>query len=369
MTQPSSNNPFEQAISDPDYVPKSVESNGGSSSPTEAEIEAAKAAEAQKSNIPTPDVVFGEEYKDRKWEDVKTVFDEKTQKLSEYEAELAELKTKKPNYSKPEVAEWDAWLGNGGIEDYGIFTKIKTLDADSLDHIDALVTKRLIENPEFRGMESQIKKEYIDKYNLESTEEKPLTDEQIKFNQAKIAVEGKEAKQFLSGLKSKLQVQQPDPEAKTKSIEKKKSDWMPIIDQVFGELKTVKIPVLKKDGTGKTVKDDKGNDMIESLADFQVPEHLQAKLKNEYQSEVEKFPNVDAKSAELLKASALNRIVVDNLPYIVSSALQQKETELHDFYQKKYGGQVLKQPGASGGQPPSESNKDTMENYRKTVHS
>ncbi|HMG15017.1 MAG TPA: hypothetical protein VK590_06205 [Saprospiraceae bacterium] len=371
--------PFATATTDANHVPKVVEQNnegaagsGGDEAAKLAAEEAAKSAITGKSADEikpiTADSIFGEEFKDKSFDDVKVEFQTRGEKLSKAESELAEARSKKPAYFDTEVAEWDAWLANGGVKDHGLFSKIKSLDSNTLDDIDAIITKQVIENPAFKGMEDRLKKEIVDKYQLEITEENKLTEEDIRFNRAKITSDAHKAKEFLGGLKSKLQVQQVDPESATKMAQKNKEAWAPIIDKVAAELKTIPIKIPKRDEEGKIKKDEKGNDILETYAEFQVPEHLQAEYKSLFQSKAETFGGTDEKSEGQLRSVMINKFCIEKLPYIVSHALQHQQTELQKEYDKKYGGKGVKEPGGNPNQSGATSSKEKMNEFTKTIN-
>lgn len=366
-----SKSPFTQASTDENHIPKHLQSpeNTGKTPEQIAAEEAAKAASAAaNTDENTPEKIFGEEYKEKKWEDVKTDFHSSRQKLADYETKMKELSEKQPEFADPVVAEYNAWIKNGGDKDFAVFSAIRSLDGNTLDEIDAIVTQRVIENPKFKGLEAQLKQELITQYQLESTTENPLTEDQIKFNRAKIGSEADKAKEFLSGLKSKMQVQQPDPEAATKAIQKQKEAWTPIIEKVFKDFKSVPIALPKKDEQGKIVKDDKGNVSFDEFEQYQVPDHLQARYKELYTENVHAFGSVNEKSEQSLKAALYNKFIVDNMPYMIDHALQKQKVELDAFYEKKYGGGFV--PKGPGGNPNagSKSTKETMTKFQQTIN-
>src|ERR1035437_9060819 len=97
----------------------------GGTGKTEAEIaaetEAARiAAESGKPEEITPDKIFGEEYKEKKWDDVKGEFVSVRQKAADLEKENTELKGRKPTFANTEVEEYNAWIANGGVADYNM---------------------------------------------------------------------------------------------------------------------------------------------------------------------------------------------------------------------------------------------------------
>lgn len=321
----------------------------------------------------TPDKIFGESWAGKKWEDVKSDYDTRVQKVSEYEKLIEDQKNKRPEYANEDVEAFDAWVRNGGSSDVNVFSRVRTVDVTKLDGIDAIITQKVIEHPQFRGMEGQLKQELIDQYNLVSTDEKPLTDEQIAFNKAKLEVEASKSKEYLSGLKGKMQIQRADPAEQQKAFEEAKvkhiQGWTPVIDKVFADFKSIPISIPKVGDSGKIEKDDKGNVVFENLGEYPVPEHLQKQYKDLFAADVAKFPVLDANSESRLRQSAINRFKVENDAYIMAHALDKQRTSLIEEYDKKYGGAgTLPPPGPKGG--PNNNNLSTAEQhntFRTTV--
>lgn len=331
-----------------------------------AEASAAAAAEAAKGGTPagtppagegiaTPDTIFGEEWKDKKWDDVKADYQTKAQRLAELEKENTEIKGRSPQFADPEIAEYNAWVANGGQKDYGIFSMVRSVDSAALDGVDAIVAQKVIENPNFKGFEPQLKQEIIDQYQLESTDDRPLTDEQIKFNRAKLKVEETKAKEYLTGLKGKMQVKAADPEAATKAAAARADSWAPVVDKTLSDIQKLAIPILKVGAEGKNVKDDKGHDVFDNFGEYSLPEHLKGKYKD-IAMQVLSTIDVNDKTAKELPAFLKMRMVIDNLPYIVSHVADVTRKQVIDEYDKRYGGAgAPPPPGAKGGHNGSSS--------------
>lgn len=316
----------------------------------------------------TPDLVLGEEWREKKWEDVKSDYQTKKERLDILEKENAEIKGRSPQFADPEIAEYNAWVSNGGIKDYAAFKLIKNVETSTLDSVDAIIAQRIIQNPEYKGLEGMLKREIVEKYKLVSTEDDPLSEEQITFNKAKLDIEAKGAKEFLSGEKVKMHVQVPDPEAQAKVTAKRVESWNPIVDKTLSDIKSIPIPFLKIGEEGKTVKDDKGQDVIDSFGDYPIPDHLKGRYK-EMAMQVLSSADVNEQMAKELPGFLQMKMIVDNLPYIISHVTQVTEKRLIDEYDKKYGGAgQLPPPGAKGnpGGTPS-SNAEQFNSFRNTI--
>lgn len=310
-----------------------------------------------------PHTIFGDEYKDKKWDDVKSEYQSLRQKTTEYEKQIEAAKNTKPSYANDEVAAYDAWVRNQG-GDLATFSLLRTSDIDKMDGIEAIVAQRVIENPQFKGHEARLRKQIVDQFKLVSTEENPLTDEDISFNKATLEGEAVKSKGFLNGLKTKMAVQAVDPEVEKQryadEYKKHIDGWNPVINRVFDNFKTVPLEIVKRDETGKNIKDASGQDVYESVGEYVVPEHLQKKYRDLFSAEVGKFPALSADSESRLQASLQSRFKVDNQPYLLTFALDQERTKLIDEYDKKYGGGARpNEPGPKGanvpGSPLSES--------------
>ena len=281
--------------------------------------------------------VFGDEYKEKKWDDVKSDYLTKAERLSVLEKELEAAKQASPKYANETVAAYDAWVKNGGVDDFRVFGVVKNFK-DDMDNIDALVAKQIIENPHFVGFEDMLKEKLIEEYKIEATEENGLSEKQVEFNKAQLSSEALKAKQFLSEQKGKLQVTQAPNNALTEeNLAKRKTDWGMATSKVLSTAKSLSIPVAKVDGDATK---------FEDFMNFQVPETIINKYQQEFTDAYASFTDVSEEAVNQLKGQAYQRMIAENLPFIIKAAIDKKEAEMTEAYDKKYAGYVLKDPGS-----------------------
>lgn len=291
-------------------------------------------------NTETPFDVFGEPFKDKGWVDVKSDYEARVKRAQELESELAEVQSRVPEFADPEIAQYNSWVKNGGIKDYSLFSRIKSVGTETSD-IDALVLKRIAENPSFIGMESRLKADILKDFPIEGTVENPLSDEDIAFNKAKISAQAQEARQYLNTLQSKLQVPAAvTPTDKAALVEKRKGDWSAATETMFSQLNTIPLQRMVKEGD---------KEKLEKVLDYQIPDHLIQAAK---QRVIEYFPNHADVSPEILKtvqASVMQSLVFENLPHILNTVLDAERARWQEEADKLYGGGILpKSPGGVG---------------------
>jgi hypothetical protein len=281
-----------------------------------------------------PHEIFGDEFKDKKWEDVKTVIS----RVPDLEKEVETLKGKQPEYANQTIAQYDNWVKNGGVDDFGVFNMVKNIKED-IDDVDALVAKEILENPEYAKFQSQVKQRIIEKYNIEATEENGLTEEQVLFNKASLSKDAKSAKTFITQQLEKMQVpQSPAKPNNEEVIAKRKVDWTAATEQSLSKITKVGIPYVKKDGDKET---------IETLMEYQIPENIRKQAQEQFVEIFSRVGDATPENIKQLENEFKADFILKNLPYIVSAAVSKKEAELTEAYDKKYAGMVVKDPGGS----------------------
>lgn len=279
-----------------------------------------------------PHEIFGDDFKDKQWDDVKNVIS----KVPELEKEVETLKTKQPSYANETIGQFDNWVKNGGVDDFGVFNMVKHIK-DDIDDVDALVAKEILENPEYAKFQSQVKQRIIEKYNVEATEENGLTDEQVQFNKAALSKDAKAAKSFIKSQTEKMQIPQSQSAQNNEElVAKRKNDWLLAAEQSLSKITKVGIPTVKKDGE---------KDVFETFVEYQIPENIKKQYQERFAEVFSRVSDVTPESTKQLENEFKADFILTNLPYIVSAAVAKKETELIEYYDKKYAGGVIKDPG------------------------
>jgi len=288
---------------------------------------------------------FGEEYKGKTVDDIKA----SVREAAELKAKLSETPPM-PKFASKLAEEYDAWVRNGGTDDYSVFKTVKSTGADMND-IDALIAQKIIEEPAYVGMEKQLKDQILSKYQIEATEENGLTPEQVEFNKRTLSVEAKKAKEFLNKQVEKLQVQQTPTGPTEEQVKQRNENWDKAKTNVVSKLQKINIPITKKDGE-KTA--------VENYMEFSVPQDMlesySAKLTEQFSANVD----VSEQTVQSYQGLLVNSLIVDLMPQIIKSAVDKREAELIDEYDKKYAGHVLKDPGNT---PPGSTTPKAQDAY------
>lgn len=302
-----------------------------------------------------PHEVFGDDYKDKDWaatgEDVKA----KLQKVSEYETEIEKLRSTPPSFASDTVAKYDAWVRNGGIEDFSIFNVVSGFKPEMND-IDALVAKRIIENPKLLGSEKYIKEGILKQYPTTDEDGNPLDAGQVSYNQGLLAGEAVEAKKFIQSQAAKMQVQQSAaPVNKEELLATRTTAWTSAGEQLSAKLKTIPVSIpVEKDG--KTVD--------EKILDFAISEaEVTAEVK-ELAQFYSKHVDVNQQTLIEMEIQAKQNILLKKIPLIIKAALDGQRATIVDEYDKKYAGAVLPDPGSA---PPASFKAGSNDEHIQSV--
>jgi len=302
--------------------------------------------EAPKAEAKTtlPHEIFGDDYKEKDWEAVKTEFQTRSQKVQELETRLKEMEDKTPEYADEEVAAYDAWLRNGGKKDYEAFSFVKSYDSEKVDDIEKVVMKQVMENPDLRPYKDKLKEQLIEKYGLAATENNDLTPEQVALNKALFRDVAKQADDFLKQQSDKLKVVDA-PKAKFEEIVKERQPkWQSVAEAALTEMSKIQIPIIEKEGQ---------NYVDKVFGEFELPskviEDYKAKLLPQLSDMYAKASDPTPEMVQHLKGQVFSRTIIDNLPWIISQVKSKVESDVTEFYDKKYNGGIT--PKAPGGTP------------------
>lgn len=302
--------------------------------------------------------VFGENFKDKKIDDVAGEFKSMTARIQEYENKIKEIETRSPQYADVEVAEYDAWIKNGGTKDYSVFKQIQSFTeetAKTMDAIDKIVLKTVIEEPSYKGYEQKLKQKLIDQYGIEANEINGLDEETVRFNKVKLERDAKDAEKFVLEQKSKLKVEGQAPINQNELIEKRKPIWKQVADNASTLLSKIPIPM--------TVSEN-GQSKIEKLTDFEVPQELVDEYRNQIVEVYSKYGDATPEMQQTAILQAQRELVYSNLPKIVNHVADVVRKQVIDEYDKKYGGgNHPKPPGSASTQTTAAQDlKQWMEN-------
>lgn len=296
-----------------------------------------------------PHEIFGDEYKDKDWDVAKEELSTKLNRVKEIETRLQELESATPAYANDEVAAYDAWIKNGGTADYELFQTVKNFKSEEADDIDKVVAQQLLMHPELKPFKDKIKEKLINDYGLVSTDDNELSDEQIAFNKVNFKSKVQQAEDFLKQQSDKLKIVEA-PKAKLQEvIAQREQGWMPEVEKALTFAHKIQIPTIVKEG----------DKYVNAVAgEYELPEKVMQQYKAELIPQLTKayseFTDPTPEAINQVKAQVLNRVIIDNLPWMISQVQATTEKKVIDEYDKKYNGGVIpKAPGSAstGGDP------------------
>ena len=247
--------------------------------------------------------------------------------LREEKTALEEKLAAKPktNFANDEVALYNEFVKETGTHDYGVFNKINSADLATLEPMEALITKYVLDHPEQSGKEPQIRKYFEKKYNVDPEQ---VDDAELEVNKLPMVADGATAKKELQVLKDKLKVpeiaddpstpKELTPEAKA-TLE---SGWSNVGQQVSTALAKLKVPI--KDGK-------------EALLDYEISESEQKEITEFVKGyAVENQMELNETNAKTISTMVYNQLMINKLPEIVHSVFEKArsltEEQVHALY-------------------------------------
>lgn len=266
--------------------------------------------------------------------------------LRQAKAELEQKLELKPktNFANDEVALFNEFVKETGTRDYGVFNKINSADVATMDSMEALVTKYVLDHPEQSGKEPQIRKYFEKKYNVDP---ETVDEAELEVNKLGLDADGASAKKALQEVKDKLKVPDPslEPDApKELTPEQKKSlqtGWNNVGQQVSAALGKLKVPI-------KNGKD--------PLLDYEVSESEQKEITEFVQNyAVENQMELNETNVRTVSTMVYNQLMINKLPEIVHSVFEKArsltEEQVHAIYENP-------SPARNTDQPPTPAAPD-----------
>lgn len=333
-----------------------IENNEGTPPASASAAANPPAAEQPKGMLPAD--IFGEEFKDKQWDDVKSDYTTRIQREKELNERLQEIESRQPEFADPEVAEYNSWIKNGGTKNYNLFNRIKSVGEETSD-IDALVLQKVVENPAYLGHEEKLKAEILKDTPIMSTDDIELSEQDIAFNKAKLSEKATKAREYLKSQQEKLQV--PAIAATTDKaavIAKRKEDWTAATETMFSALKTIPLQRVVKEGD---------KEKFEKVLDYQIPDHLIQAYKEQMISIYPNHADVTPENLKIAQSNVMKNIVFENLPYLFSSLLDAEKVKWDEEQEKLYGAAVRPKPpgGGSDGGGVTDTVKGAKDHFSK----
>lgn len=259
--------------------------------------------------------IFGDRFKtvdEAKQANISGIFDE-AKSLRGANAELeAKLSIKpKTNFANDEVALYNEFVKETGTKNYEVFSRINKADVATMDSMEALVTKYVLDHPEFTGKEANVKKYFEKKYNVDPD----LVDEEdLAINNVGMQADGAAAKKSLQSLKEKLKVPEPiEDTAKPKvlspeEISKLQTGWGNVGQQVSTSLGKLSVPI--KNGK-------------EPLLDYEISDSEKKEVAEFVQNyAVENQMELNESNVKMISTMVYNQLMINNLPNIAHSIFE-----------------------------------------------
>ncbi|MBU1613606.1 hypothetical protein KKC87_04255 [Patescibacteria group bacterium] len=274
--------------------------------------------------------IFGERFKtvdEAKQANIPGILDE-TEILRQEKVSLQEKLNLKPktNFANDEVALFNEFVKETGTKDYGMFSRINSADVATMDSMEALVTKHILDNPNLAGKEANVRKYFEKKYNVDPD----LVDEDdLAINRIGMEADGATAKKSLQSLKEKLKVPEPiidvqkpkelTPEEKAQL----QTGWGNVGEQVSTALGKLKVPI--KNGK-------------ESLLDYEISDSEKKEITEFVKSyAVENRMELNETNVKTVSTMVYNQLMINKLPDIVHSVFEKArsltEEQVHSLYE------------------------------------
>ena len=169
----------------------------------------------------TPDQLRSDILKEIFGDRFKTVDEVKSANISQSLEELEQLRQKhqelesklavkpKSNFVNDEVAIFNEFVRETGINSYEVFKDLSDTDMANIDPMDALVYDYLLKNPSLVGKKVQVRKHLEKKYNVDPNE---VDEDTLEVNKIGLLADSAVAKRGLVDLKAKLKVPEPEPD-------------------------------------------------------------------------------------------------------------------------------------------------------------
>lgn len=247
--------------------------------------------------------------------------------LREANADLTTKLDAKPktNFANDEVALFNEFVKETGTRDYGVFNKINSAEVATMDSMEALVTKYVLDHPEQSGKEPMIRKYFEKKYSVDPDQ---VDEADLEVNKLGMDADGASAKKALQEIKDKLKVPEPTqepsepkemtPEAKA-TLE---TGWNNVGKNVSSALSKLQVPI--KNGK-------------EPLLDYEVSESEQKEITEFVQKyAVENQMELNETNVRTVSTMVYNQLMINKLPEIVHSVFEKArsmtEEQVHSVY-------------------------------------
>lgn len=285
---------------------------------------------------------------------------EEVKTLRQEKADLEEqLKSKpKSDFVNDEVALFNVFVKETGINDYGVFSKLHQSDVANMDPMDALIVRHKMDNPGVSHQDGQLRKFFEKKYGYDPELEQG--DEDNDYARMLIQTDAQKAKNALREVKDKLVIPEPQmeqPAAQPWSEEKKSEasqGWEDVGGKISNALAKLKVPI-------KNRKD--------ALLDYEISQEEQKQITDFVKNyAVNSQMDLTQDNVKIVGAMVYNQLMVNKLPEIVHSVFEKARSltqeEVHALYENPFPNRNQDTPPVSPESEISEEEKIQEEIFR-----
>lgn len=261
----------------------------------------------------TPEVELTPWYKELEFDD-ETTAKEFVKKYKNFQPEVP-----KPKFAAPEVEKYNKFVEATGINDFGTFqtvSKFSEVENPNEDQmIDAIIAKKIYDDPELKGDEAYLKQRLMKQYKLDVDLDYADDDEKYDVKESKRALkkEFESSAGFFKEISGKLDVAPVD----NAKIEANQKTWEAELAKDKPEEFKIDIPVLKKNDKGELV----ATEEIEKSIIFDKPMH-DAYVRN-YKAllNAKGWPELESGVAQEAKSIAAGLTLAENIYKIYGDAV------------------------------------------------
>ena len=249
--------------------------------------------------------------------------------LRQENASLTEKLAKKPktDFVNDEMALFNEFVRTTGVDNYRLFKQINTADINSMEALDVLVAKHILEHP--AESPSDIREYFEMKYKLNDED---IDEKQKRYQKTEMNADADKARKSLLEVKNGLKMPEPPEEEPTEpkgwteeQTTKQKTVWNNWGDRYAKSLQKLNIPIVSEDG--KTAK----------LLDYELSAEEQQQAKElvvDYAVKNQVELNQD--NVNTIGRLVYKDIMFNKIPHIVHAVFEHARTlteeQVHSIY-------------------------------------
>lgn len=322
---------------------------GDKGTPAGGEAGSEKPAEKPAATqMPGTKEFFGETFEIEDWDTVKTKIPEFISQAKEYQSkkeEIEQLRSLNANpFANETIAGFNEFVKKTGIDNFQTYQSIKGIDIANSDPIEIMVADQIIANPSLVGKEAVLRSKLIKEHGLDDTLN---TQDEIEVNKALLRSKIEPIREKLKGLVD-FKYTPVTPQSFEEGVSKRYEQYKPQVISAVSDLAAIPVEAEAQDGTKIKV------------LDYAVPAEYIAKAADDVAKLIARNGlTVSEKTLPDIKASIVNKAILENFGKIIHAAIKQREQEISEQYDIQ-----LDNPSAFGSQKsnPTGGRKVSFEN-------